>query len=182
MWLPRHAGLCLACCLSFSLVACGFTLRGARELPTAMAETRIQAGTPGSALVGYLKRFLRDSAVQVTEQSTGDTALLKIRESTTRRVLSVGTDAKAREYEVLYSATFSLTIPGKQEFPEKTITLTRDYSFDRQAVLAANEEEAMLVRDMQRELARMIVEQIAAYPWRDVPGAEPPADQDPDRF
>jgi LPS-assembly lipoprotein len=167
MWLSDYPRRLLLCGLVLSLAACGFALRGARELPAGMAETRIEAGTPGSALVAYLKRFLRDSAVRVTERSTGDAALLKIHESTTRRVLSVGTDAKALEYEVLYSATFSLRIPGKQEFPEKTITLSRDYIFDRQAVLAANEEENMLVRDMQRELARMIVEQIAAYPWRD---------------
>jgi LPS-assembly lipoprotein len=157
----------LLCCLALSLAACGFTLRGARELPPGMAQTYIQGGTSGSALVGYLKRFLRDSSVQVTEYPATDIAVLKVRESSTRRVLSVGNDAKAREYEVEYRATFSVAIPGmEQEFPEKTITLSRDYIFDRLAVLAVNEEEAMLVRDMQRELARMIVEQIAAYPWQ----------------
>jgi hypothetical protein len=28
----------------------------------------------------------------------------------------------------------------------------------------------MLLQEMQREIARMIIEQIAAYPWRSVPG------------
>src|SRR5688500_3439916 len=114
MWLPKQAGPWLLCCLSLSLVACGFTLRGARELPAGMAETFIQAGTPGSALVAQLKRFLRDSSVRVTEHPGDSAAVLKVRESSTRRVLSVGTDAKALEYELQYSATFSVTIPGME--------------------------------------------------------------------
>jgi LPS-assembly lipoprotein len=160
-------GLAAVSCV---LAACGFRLRGARELPAGMALTHIQSGTPGSPLVAYLKRFLRDSSVQVVEQPAPDAAVPKIRESSTRRVLSVGTDAKAREYELRLSAIFSLSMPGTERgFPEKTITLSRDYVFDRLAVLAANEEETMLARDMQRELARMIVGQIAAYPWQDTP-------------
>jgi LPS-assembly lipoprotein len=181
MWLREPVGRWLVCCLSLSLAACGFALRGARELPAGMAETFIQAGTPGSALVVQLKRLLRESTVRVTEHPQENTAVLKVRESSTRRVLSVGTDAKAREYELQYSATFSVTIPGmEREFPEKTISLSRDYSFDRLAVLAANEEESMLMRDMQRELARMMLEQIAAYPWQDAPSAEHRVDQDPE--
>jgi LPS-assembly lipoprotein len=172
MWLPERTGRWLWCCLALSLTACGFALRGSRELPAGMAETFIQAGTPGSALVSQLKRFLRDSSVRVTEHPGSNTAVLKVRESSTRRVLSIGADAKAREFELQYSVTFSVTIPGmEREFPEKTISLSRDYSFDRLAVLAANEEEAMLMRDMQRELARMMIEQIAAYPWNIAPSA-----------
>lgn len=159
--------------LALCLAACGFTLRGARELPPDMAQTYIEAGTPGSPLVGFLKRYLRESSVRVTDYHSPETAVLKVRESLSRRVLSVGEDAKAREYEVLYSVTFGLAMPGgRREFPEKTITLSRDYFFDRLAVLAVNEEEAVLVRDMQRELARMIVEQIAAYPWQDAAASE----------
>jgi LPS-assembly lipoprotein len=172
MWSFDYPARVLLCCLALCLAACGFALRGARELPAGMAETFIQAATPGSALVTQLKRFLRDSSVHVIEHPANNAAILKVRESSTRRVLSVGTDAKAREYELQYSATFSITIPGqKREFPEKTIRLSRDYSFDRLAVLAANEEEAMLMRDMQRELARMMIEQIAAYPWQDATAA-----------
>ena len=167
-----HSLRFVLCVLVLSLVACGFTLRGAHELPPGMAETFIQAGTPGSALVVQLKRLLRESTVRVTEHQASNAAVLKVRESSTRRVLSVGADAKAREYELQYSATFSVTIPGvEREFPEKTISLSRDYSFDRLAVLAANEEETMLMRDMQRELARMMIEQIAAYPWHTAPPA-----------
>ncbi|HEX5055499.1 MAG TPA: LPS assembly lipoprotein LptE [Gammaproteobacteria bacterium] len=160
----------LLCVLALSLAACGFTLRGARELPAGMAVTYVQAGAPGSPLAAYLKSFLRESSVRAVDYATPDAAVLKVRDSTRRRVLSVDAHAKAREFEVQYSATFSLSMPGAEsEFPEKTITLSRDYVFDRQAVLAANEEESMLLQEMQRELARMIVEQIAAYPWRSAP-------------
>ena len=174
MWLSDCSRRLLLCGLVLSLAACGFALRGPRELPAAMAMTHIQAGSPGSVLVAYLKRSLQESSVRVTDHALPDAAVLKVRESTSRRVLSVDTDAKAREFELQYSATFSLVIPGMQrEFPDKTIALSRDYVFDRQAVLAAGEEEAMLLREMQRELARMIVEQIAAYPWQDASAATP---------
>lgn len=170
MWSLDYSARWLLCCLVLSLAACGFSLRSARELPAGMSQTYIQAGTPGGVLVNYLKRFLRDSSVHVIEYPAPDAAVLKVRESSTRRALSVGTDAKVLEYEIQYSATFSLTVPGmERELPERTISLSRDYMFDRLAVLATGEEEAMLVRDMQRELARMIVERIAAYSWQDAP-------------
>lgn len=148
-------------------------MRGARELPPGMAQTYIQ-GASDSPLVGYLKRILRDSSVHVTEHPATEAAVLKVRTSSNRKVLSVDRNAKAQEYELQYSVTFSLSIPGvEQGIPEKTISMSRDYFFDRLAVLAVNEEEAVLVREMQRELAHMIVEQIAAYPWQEASAATP---------
>jgi LPS-assembly lipoprotein len=168
MWSRDCTGRLLLCGLALSLAACGFTLRGARELPAGMALTHIETRTPDSPLTGYLKSYLRESSVRVTAEPAPDAAVLKVRESSSRRALSVGSDAKVREYEVEYRATFSVNIPGMEHaFPEKTVTLSRDFIFDRLAVLAADEEEAALVREMQRELARIIVEQIAAYPWRE---------------
>ncbi|HEY3487293.1 MAG TPA: LPS assembly lipoprotein LptE [Gammaproteobacteria bacterium] len=175
MWLSDYSGrccrLCLLLCLA-ALAACGFSLRGAHELPPGMAKTFLQAENSGSALTVRLKRALRDASVWVVEYPANDAAVLKTRESSQRRVLSVGTDGKALEYEVQYSATFSLTLPGSESPSEKTISLSRDYIFDRRSVLAIDEEEATLIKDMQRELARMILEQLAAYPQQSLPSSK----------
>ena len=164
MWLFNRSIKCLLLLYLCNLAACGFALRGAYELPSGMAKTHIQAENSGSVLVGHLRRSLKSAAVDVVEHATPEVALLKIRESSARRVLSVGADSKALEYELQYTVTFSVDMPGPDdELPEQSITLSRDYIFDPLGVLAVNEEEAMLLRDMQRELARMIIERIAAY-------------------
>jgi LPS-assembly lipoprotein len=162
----RHLALQLCVLLSaLSLVACGFALRGTQQLPAGLSKIYIDTSKPGSELIVHLKRQLRSTTATVADYPAADVAVLKIRQTCGRRTLSVGSDAKALEYEVYCGVTFSVDSPDEgADIAEKQIRLTRDYIFDRLGVLAAGEKENILQQDMERELARMVIDQLTARP------------------
>jgi LPS-assembly lipoprotein len=165
-WCKSYRGwsrLCLLIAVA-GLASCGFALRGTQQLPAGLSKIYIETTKPGSDLIVHLKRQLRGAAT-IVDQPAADTAILKIRQACGRRTLSVGSDAKALEYEVYCSATFSIDSPeDAADIGEKEIRLTRDYIFDRLGVLAAGEKESILQQDMERELARMVIDRLTAQP------------------
>ena len=145
------------------ITACGWHLRGAVELPPAMAITYIDTSARTGTLVRNLHRILRAADITVISNMTDDAATLKIQSSSGRQVLSIGPDGKAREYEIYANATFSVTTPDKSfELQTQEIALSRDFLFDPLIVLAARQEQELLQQDMEKQVARLIVDRIAA--------------------
>lgn len=155
---------------TLTLAACGFHLRGSpeltgdnRTLPPEMAVTVIDAPSQTSELVRQLKRALRSSGVVIAEEDLPQAALLALQEDLDRRVLSVDSEGRAVEYELYYTVEFQVSRSDIEwEIPSQSITLTRDYFFDRLDALAAQRQEALLKQDMQRELARLVLDRIRA--------------------
>lgn len=153
------------------LSACGFHLRGSsalpggnRALPAEMAVTVVNAPSQTSELVRQLKRGLRSADIVVAEaDDLPHAALLSLSEALDRRVLSVDSEGRAVEYELNYTVTFQVSRPDiAWEIPSQSITLTRDYYFDRLEALAASRQEELLRRNMQQEMARLILDRIRA--------------------
>ena len=170
-----------ACAVLFItlLSACGFHLRGygpsTTTLPSAMAITYIDAVNQATALVQQLKRALRNAEVELVSTQQASAATLTIRENTGRRTLSVGTDAKTAEYQVYYNVQFNLSdAEGQVLLSEQSITLTREYRFDRLAITAADQQERQLRLEMQRELARLIIDRLAALEATQTPAGSAP--------
>lgn len=154
------------------LTACGFHLRGSpalpggnRALPPEMAVTVVDAPSQTSELVRQLKRALRSLDIVVAEaEDFPQAAMLTLREELNRSVLSVDTGGRAVEYELNYTVTFQVSRDDiAWEIPSQSITLTRDYYFDRLEALAATRQEEMLRRNMQQEMARLILDRIRAF-------------------
>ena len=81
-------------------------------------------------------------------------------EQTESRVASVSTaTAKASGYLLLYSVSFKLD--GPQPIAPQTIRLQRTYTFDPTQVLAREQQEQELLRDMRRDAAQQIVRRLA---------------------
>lgn len=149
--------------LSWGLAACGFHLRGAPDLPAGMAVTYLDIATPTSDLALQLKRTLETAGITVIFEPAEGAAVLKVSPSSGRRTLSIGPDGKALEYEVYYTVRFAVSKPGSEfEIAPQQVTLTRDFVYDPLAVLAVGKEQARLEQDMERELARLIIQRIAA--------------------
>jgi LPS-assembly lipoprotein len=167
--LPIIRGIVLAIPL-LVVTACGFHLRGSdtapgggQALPAEMTATYIQAASQTSELVRQLKRGLASAGVQVLDQSAASVAVLTLDETRDKRALSFDTEGRALEYEISYTAGFSVERGDSAwRIPRQTITLSRDYYFDSLDALAADRQEALLVRDMQRELARLVLDRIRA--------------------
>lgn len=155
---------------ALTLAACGFHLRGSPELtggnaalPAEMAVTTIEAASQTSELVRQLKRALRSVDIVVAEEDLPQAAVLSLREGLDRRVLSVDSEGRAVEYELNYTVSFDVNRDDIDwRIPEQSITLSRDYFFDRLDALAADRQEQLLRQDMQREMARLVLDRIRA--------------------
>ncbi len=147
--------------LLIGLSGCGFHPRGAVSLPQAMAVTHIQGPDAFSVLVTDLERQLRSAGVQVSPQREG-AAVLRIEETeVNRRVLSVDLSGKAREYELFQQLSFTVVDSENRELvPRQDLALRRDYVFDATDVLGKVNEDEVVRQDMERELARRILQRI----------------------
>lgn len=148
-----------------SLNGCGFALRKAPEF----AFTTLYSGLPESSPLGVeLKRSLQATrkvrvitdARQIGEAEVVLDVLLDQREKV---VLSLNASGQVREFQLRLKFGFRLrTLAGKELIPATEIALQRDISFNESAVLAKEAEEALLYRDMQRDVVQQIIRRLAA--------------------
>lgn len=152
------------CCLSLVSVSCGFHLRGAYELPPEMAVTYVKTSNSNSELVRNLKRTLGASDIRLVDSPRQAGAVLRVfGENHSRRVLSVDSRGRAREYELIYRVSFELTASGTDLHVEpQTLILEREFLFDPEDVLGKGREEATLISDMQQDVVRLLMLRLQA--------------------
>lgn len=144
------------------LAGCGFSLRGAVQIPYQPLYVAIPDHSPFGA---QLKRAIRaQGSAQLAESSAAASAILspssEIRE---KSILSLNSAGRVREYQLQYRYSFRVHDPsGRDLIQPATIVLTRDMSFDDAAVLAKDQEEALLWRDMESDLVQQILRRLAA--------------------
>lgn len=120
----------------------------------------VQANDP---LLGMVRDTLRvQSGARVVED--GDVPSLVLwDERVDNQVVSVQTaTAKASEYRLRYSLNFELRdAAGKPLLGPHTIRLQREYTFDPARVLAKEQEERELLRELRRDAVQQLVRRIA---------------------
>ena len=137
---------------------CGFHLAGQGEFSSELKNTHIQGSSSSNEMLRLLEKNLRYNQINVVDAENA-TALLRIlNEETEKEVLTVDSDGKAREYELLLRITFEVkrsdnTILLKPQ----EIDLNRDFVFDKRDLLGANEEELELFNEMRNDAAKLIV-------------------------
>ncbi len=146
--------------------ACGFQLRGAAELPEAMARTHISQADPTTRFARSLDRQLRANGVEVLEDEAGATATLEVSEARmTRRPLTVSGTAQVREYELVFVLIYRLVDQdGDTLLPEDRIVLERSYSFDEQEILGARREEEFLRDELSDAMVAQLIRRLEAGP------------------
>lgn len=155
-------------CLSLVLLVagCGFYLKGTKPLPPEMSEVYLSVSENYEAIQTRLEESLRTLLIRrgarVVDSATapGRLTVHALRED--RRVLSVGPTGKAIEYELLTTAEFEYSVDSVLRVPRQSLTVERDYSFDETRVLAKEAERRQLQREMQEELANLILLRIDA--------------------
>ncbi|BAU47179.1 lipoprotein [Sulfurifustis variabilis] len=171
---PRRIALVLAALAALN--ACGFHLRGTggAALPESLAMLRVTMpgrGTDDPTLVAVRRAFTAAGA-SLTEAAEAPTLVLHD-ERVETQVISVSTvTAKANEYRLRYGLSFRLDRGGTATVPQ-TVRLVREYTFDPTQILAKEQEERELLREMQSEAAQQIVRRVAR-----LKPAEPPAGAD----
>ena len=146
------------------LGACGFRLQTRVELPPEMQQTRLEIQSPYSRFARRLEILLAQNGAQIVE-SGEDAAILEIPQNRMRKeILSIGDNARVREYLIRHSVQFRLLDnQGNEIIPLQTFEQSRVYGFNEQDILAAEREDEFLRNDLSDSLARMVVRRLGTY-------------------
>ncbi|WP_373976005.1 LPS assembly lipoprotein LptE [Chitinibacter sp. SCUT-21] len=148
-----------AALLALSLMACGFHLRGHGPNSTLPYSSAKLVGNGGayqelSRLLGLLKVDLNSPEPQITIQI--------LSEGADKQVLSVNSSGQVSEYRLFYRIRFSASKAGEMIIEDNAISLQRNISWDENSVLSKENEEASLIREMQRDGASQMIRRINA--------------------
>ncbi len=169
MWsFERSSRAALAGVIAAFLAACGFHLRGQAELP--FESLHIPGNNP---LVVELKRNVAAaSRTRLVDKPGEAQAVLGFTEELRDKIiLSFSSAGRVSEYQLRYRVGFRVTdAKGAQVYlPTNEILLTRDMAFSDAQVLAKEAEEALLFRDMQRDMVQQIMRRLVAAKPATVP-------------
>lgn len=168
------AGLATAGLAAATILAgCGFQLR-TWHLDEAFQTARVEA----DASVDFapaLREALVRAGVAVVE-AEADVVLRLTRQIQERRAASVAADARIAEYELaLQVEVAGVDRAGAVLIPARVLRVERIARLDRDNLIGASEEEALLAALMRDELAARIVRALDAVAAR--PGAGASADR-----
>jgi LPS-assembly lipoprotein len=147
--------------LALVLAGCGFRLRGTADVP--FQTLYVPNATSGIAL--DLKRNVQAGThARVVDDPKGADAVLQfIEETRSKEILSLTAQGRVREFQLRYRVGFRVHDGKGQEFlPTSTIQLTRDVTFNDTEILAKEQEELLLFRDMQSDMVQLIMRRLAA--------------------
>ena len=169
MWsFERSYRAALAGAIAALLAACGFHLRGQAELP--FESLHIPGNNP---LAVELKRNVAAASKTRLVDKPGDAqAVLGFtQELRDKIILSFSAAGRVSEYQLRYRVGFRVTDPkGAQVYlPSSEILVTRDMGYSDAQVLAKETEEALLFRDMQRDMVQQIMRRLVAAKPATVP-------------
>jgi LPS-assembly lipoprotein len=165
------------------LTGCGYHLKGGRPLPPEMSVVHLDYRAYGyevvqSRLEESLRAQLQRRGARVVTSTTDASGRLTVhRLDQKTRILSVGATGKAIEYEIEATVEFDYSVDGFLRVPRESMTVFREYSFDETRVLATEAYGDQLRREMQEELADLILLRIdavlASTPGNPAPAGEP---------
>jgi LPS-assembly lipoprotein len=146
------------------LAGCGFQLRGQASLP--FETLYIPGATP---LAVELKRNVTASSkTRLVDSPDKAQAVLAFTDETRDKIILTFTSAgKVNEYRLRYRVGFRVTDSKSVQvfLPTSEIALTRDMSYNDAQVIAKENEEALLYRDMQTDMVQQIMRRlVAAHP------------------
>lgn len=148
-------------CLSLLLGGCGFQLRGKAQLPPEMQQTRLAIDDEYSVLARRVRVLLEQAGVQIVAAGK-ETAILEIPQNeVVTEVLTIGDNARVREYRISHTVRFRLVaVDGTELVPLQTIRQSREISFDEQQILAVSREQEYVKQDLAETLSRLLVSRL----------------------
>ncbi len=180
----RIAKLSVVLLLASLLAACGFKLRGSADLPTQTLPFATIALTIDSRSEFYaqLKRAIEasTSGTRVVDLKEAEAVLTVLGDTSQKNILSLSSAGKAREYRLVRTFSFKVQANNPAAAPAAqvkytdapavaaieyvapgTIVLRRDITYNDDLVLSKESEEALLYRDIQKDLVQQLVRRLA---------------------
>lgn len=146
--------------LSLLLGACGFQLRGSAPLPF----KTIYINLPAASDVGVALRrqlWANGNVTQVDSADQAEAVFVRVADERSKNILSVNSQGLVREHQLVLRYTFRLTDKaGRILLPDSVVTLTRDITYSETALLAKNQEEQLLWRDMVNDMTQQMLRRL----------------------
>ena len=148
--------------LALLVAACGFQLRGAQPLPFASLYIDTSEGSELGAALRRNIRALGSTQIMQTPQEA-QAVFTVIGEAREKSILSLSGTGRVREFQLRYRFAYRVhDLKGREFVPPTEIVLVRDISFSDERVLAKEQEEALLYRDMQNDMVQQLMRRLAA--------------------
>jgi LPS-assembly lipoprotein len=145
-----------ALALTLALGGCGFRLAGSERLPAVLAKPYLSVKDPYTDFAREFERQLKSSGALLQLGRQDATATIEVtRDLVEQRTLAVSARNIPTDYELRYTVTFDVKGPDAEILAPQTITLSRDYSFEENVLLAKEHEADILRAQMARDLVTM---------------------------
>ena len=144
------------------LTACGFHLRGSQMAPTVSVSSVHLQSTNAAGITAEVKSQLQQTNTQITDTASEAEYVLQLaNEKTQRSVLSVSaTTGKVEKYKLTFSVLMSISKGEAPLVTDESIQVSRDYTFDDEAVLGKSSEEQLLREEMIRSASSQILRRL----------------------
>lgn len=140
------------------VTGCGFHLRGQLPLPEQLKVIAVSGTNP--EVREEMVNALEASGANVVNETEARSVLDMYEVNFTRKVRTIDTRGKVNGYVLRYDVSYRVLDDEGEELRDTTLALQRDYNFDPEQVLQAEEEEESLREDMVRELTQRIMRQL----------------------
>lgn len=143
--------------MAFAISACGYHMRGAYDLPKAMKNVYLQGGS--SMLRDQFANMLKSSAGKLAEKPDEAEIVLTIyRDEIERRVLSLSERGRSNDIELAGHVEYELRDANKKVIlPKEPIDFRKEYFNDQQDVIAKDNEESVIRKEMYQQVVRTII-------------------------
>lgn len=137
-----------------TLAACGFHLRGSNLKDIQFAFKSLYLKAPGeTAFVADLRRILKANKIKLTgNAASADLVLEVVSEQSLKQILSLSGAGRVQEYQLFYRVSLRAYDNMQNDWlPAEEISLSRILAYDDTQVLAKEQEEALLYKDMRSD-------------------------------
>jgi outer membrane lipopolysaccharide assembly protein LptE/RlpB len=140
------------------------------RMPPQLYNLYIETNEPDSALHRALRQELMAQGVRVADMRPETNTILRIsREGVERRAGPAGSGRDApREYQLIYTATYVVTVDGRELFFPETLNTYRNYTASggggSAAGMGQSFEESSILDTLARDMSRQIMRKLTSLP------------------
>jgi len=157
----RRCAATLAAAAMLGVCACGFRLAGSQPLPPALARPYLSVKDPYTDFAREFELELKSSGALLQPLRQDSTATIDVtKDLFEQRTLAVSSTNIPTDYEITYTVTFAVHGPDSELLAPLTISLSRDYSFQANELLAKEHEADMLRAQMARDLVAIAMRRL----------------------
>lgn len=143
---------------------CGFQLRGSAKLPVRTLHANFPAGSPTGPEFRRLLRASGDTEL-VDRPELAEARLDVLSEIREKEIVGFSSTGRPREYQLRLKFAFRVVdAKGDDRIPYTELVLRRDITTTDTQLVAKEQEEMQLYRDMQSDAVQQLMRRLAAMP------------------